>query len=53
LLCDGKTLRVSAVEAEDGGHRFVAQVTVDARSLGAALARKAYDNHESSERAAL
>ena len=28
LVCDGKTLRGSAVEAEDGRHRFVAQVTV-------------------------
>ena len=53
LVCDGKTLRGSAVEAEDGGHRFVAQVTVYARALGVALAQKAYDTHESSERAAL
>ena len=28
LVCDGKTLRGSAVEAEEGSHRFVAQVTV-------------------------
>jgi hypothetical protein len=28
LVCDGKTLRGSAVEVEDGNHRFVAQVTV-------------------------
>ncbi|MEB3319749.1 MAG: transposase family protein, partial [Cyanobium sp.] len=48
LVCDGKTLRGSAVEAEDGGHRFVAQVTVYARALGVALAQKAYDTHESS-----
>lgn len=53
LVCDGKTLRGSAVETEDGSHRFVAQVTVYARALGVALAQKAYDTHESSERAAL
>jgi hypothetical protein len=28
LVCDGKTLRRSAIETEDGNHRFVAQVTV-------------------------
>ena len=27
LVCDGKTLRGSAIETEDGKHRFVAQVT--------------------------
>ena len=53
LVCDGKTLRGSAVEAEDGSHRFVAQVTVYARALGVALAQKAYDTGESSERTAL
>jgi hypothetical protein len=40
LVCDGKTLRGSAVEAQDGGHRFVAQVTVYARALGVALAQR-------------
>jgi hypothetical protein len=53
LVCDGKTLKGSAIETADGNHRFVAQVTVDARALGVALAQKAYDTHESSERAAL
>jgi hypothetical protein len=53
LVCDGKTLRGSAIEKEDGGHRFVAQVTVYARALGVALAQKAYDTSESSERVAL
>jgi hypothetical protein len=53
LVCDGKTLRGSAVEAEDGPDRFVAQVTVYARALGVALNQKAYDTGESSERAAL
>ena len=53
LVCDGKTLRGSAVETDDGGHRFVAQVTVYAQALGVALAQKSYDTHESSERAAL
>ena len=50
LVCDGKTLRGSAVEAEDGSHRFVAQVTVYARALGVALAQTTYDTGESSER---
>jgi len=53
LVCDGKTLRGSVVETEDGGHRFVAQVTVYARALGVALAQKTYDTGESSERAVL
>ncbi len=53
LVCDGKTLRGSALETGDGSHRFVAQVTVYARALGIALAQKAYDTGESSERAAL
>lgn len=53
LVCDGKTLRGSAIETEEGNHRFVSQVTVYARALGVALAQKAHDTHESSERAAL
>jgi len=53
LVCDGKTLRGSAIETEEGTHRFVAQVTVYARALGVALAQKAYDTGESSERVAL
>jgi len=53
LVCDGKTLRGSAIETEDGKHRFVAQVTLYARALGVALAQKTYDTHESSERSAL
>lgn len=53
LVCDGKTLRGSAVETEDGNHRFVAQVTVYARAVGVALAQKTYDTYESSETAAL
>jgi hypothetical protein len=53
LVCDGKTLRGSAIETEDGNHRFVAQVTVYARALGVALAQKTYDTHESSEKAVL
>ena len=28
LVCNSKTLRGSAIETEDGSHRFVAQVTV-------------------------
>ncbi len=53
LVCDGKTLRGSAIETEDGSHRFVAQVTLYARALGVALAQKSYDTHESSERSVL
>ena len=53
LVCDGTTLRGSAIETEDGNHRFVAQVTVYARALGVALDQKTYDTHESSEKAAL
>jgi hypothetical protein len=53
LVCDGKTLRGSAVETEDGSHRFIAQVTVYARALDVALAQTTYDTGESSERAAL
>jgi hypothetical protein len=53
LVCDGKTLRGSAIQTDDGSHRFVAQVTVYTRALGVALAQKAYVTHESSERAAL
>jgi hypothetical protein len=53
LVCDGKTLKGSAIETGDGHHRFVAQVTVYARALGVALAQKSYDTHESSERSAL
>ena len=37
----------------DGKHRFVAQVRLYARAPGVALAQKAYDTHESSEKAAL
>jgi predicted transposase YbfD/YdcC len=40
LVCDGKTIRGSAIETEDGNHRFVAQVTVYARALGVALTVK-------------
>jgi hypothetical protein len=53
LVCDGKTLWGSALEAEDGRHRFVAQVTVYARALGVALAQTSYDTDASSERATL
>jgi hypothetical protein len=52
-VCGGKTLRGSAVETEDGSHRFVAQVTVYARALGVAMAQTTYETLESSERAAL
>jgi hypothetical protein len=34
LVCDGKTLRGSAIGNEDSNHRFVAQVTVYARFFG-------------------
>ena len=42
LICDGKILRGSAIETEEGNHRFVAQVTVYARALGVALVQKVY-----------
>ena len=41
------------METENGNHRFVAQVTIYARALGVALAPKAYDTDESSERDAI
>jgi hypothetical protein len=53
LVCDGKRLGGSSIETEDDSRCFVAQVTVYAGALGVALAQKAYDTHESSERAAL
>ena len=37
LVCEGKTLRGSAVETDDGSHCFVAQVTVYARAHGVAV----------------
>jgi hypothetical protein len=40
MVCDGKTLRGSAIETDDGNHQFVAHVTVYARALGVALAQK-------------
>jgi hypothetical protein len=43
LVCDGMTLRGSAIQTDDGSHRFVAQVTVYACAYGVALAQKAYD----------
>jgi len=52
-VCDGKTLRGSALETEGDHHRFVVQVTVYARALGVAVAQKTYVTHESSEKAAL
>jgi len=45
LVCDGKSLRGSAIQTDEGSYRVVAQVTVYARALGVALAQKAYDTH--------
>jgi hypothetical protein len=53
LVSEGKTLRGSVVEAGDGSHRFVDQVTVHARADGVSLDQTFYDTGESSERAAL
>jgi hypothetical protein len=53
LVCHGKTLRGSPIETEESKNRFVAKDTVYARALEVALAQKAYDIHESSERTAL
>ncbi len=38
LICDGKTLRGSAVQL-DGATRFVMQLTLYARELGVAIAQ--------------
>ena len=46
MVCDGKTPRGSAIETDDGNHRFVAQVTVYARTPGVALAQKTCDTHD-------
>jgi hypothetical protein len=48
LVYDGKNLRVSAMEAEDGSRRLADQVTVHARALGVSLAQATYDTGESS-----
>ena len=52
LICDGKTLRGSAAQA-DGASRFVTQVTLYARELGVAIAQTSFDTGDSHERAAL
>jgi hypothetical protein len=51
-VCDGKTLRGSELEAEDGSHRFVPQVTGYAWPLGVSLSQTTYETSESSERPA-
>jgi hypothetical protein len=53
LVCDGKTLRGSAVGGENTAERFVAQVTLYARELGVAIAQTSYDTGDSNERQAL
>jgi hypothetical protein len=40
LVCDGKSLRGSAIQTDEGSYRFVAKVTAYARALGVALAQK-------------
>ncbi len=45
LVCDGKSLRGSAIQTDEGSYRVVAKVAVYARALGVALAQKAYDTH--------
>ena len=37
FVFDGKTLRASAIETEEGCHRFVSQVTVQARARACAV----------------
>ncbi len=37
LVCDGKSLRGSAIQTDEGSYRFVAKVTAYARALGVAL----------------
>jgi hypothetical protein len=51
MVCDGKTMRSSAIETEDGNHRFVAQVNVYGRVQCVALAQRTYETHESREKA--
>ncbi len=48
LICDGKTLRGSAAQADsaDGATRFVTQVTLYARELGVAIAQTPFDTGE-------
>jgi hypothetical protein len=53
LVCDGKTLRGSAIETEDGNHRFVAQVSLYSNSLGVAIAQSTYATDDGSEIGAL
>jgi hypothetical protein len=52
LVCNGKTLRATAIETDDSNHRFVAEVTDYARALGVALARTTNYTHASSEKTA-
>jgi hypothetical protein len=52
-VCDGKTLRESAMAAEDCSNRSVAHVSDYDRALGLALAQTTYESGESNERAAL
>jgi hypothetical protein len=56
LVCEGKTLRGSAVEAEDCSHRFVPCDGAGPgswRRPGSDDAQRTFDTSESSERAAL
>jgi hypothetical protein len=42
LVCDGKTLRGSIAENENGAARFIAQVSLYSQSLGVAIAQTTY-----------
>ena len=53
LVCDGKTLRGSIAENENGAARFIAQVSLYSQSLGVAIAQTTYATDAGSETQAL
>ena len=53
LVCDGKTLRGSIAETDSGAAKFIAQVSLYSKSLGAAIAQTTYATDASSEIQAL
>ena len=53
LVCDGKTLRGSIAENENGVARFIAQVSLYSQSLGVAIAQSTCATDTSGEIQAL
>ena len=53
LVCDGKTWRGSADEGTGGAERFIAQVSLYANSLSAAITKKTYATEGGGEIAAV